>query len=145
MAPTKAKIGMGTLLSFGNGQTPETFTLLAERVTISGPGFSRDSLDATHMDSPNQWREFISGLKDGGEVTVEANYVPNDASQNATTGALALFNSGLTRNWKLVLPVTPSVTWTLPAFITNFEPDIPLDDKMMLSITLKVAGEPILE
>lgn len=143
--PTKARIGMGTLLSYSNGLIPEIFTLLAERVTISGPGFSRDSLDATHMDSPNNWREFIAGLKDGGEVTIESNYVPTDATQNANTGALALFNSGATRNWKLVLPVSPIVTWILPAFVTNFEPDIPLDDKMMLSLTLKVAGEPTLE
>ena len=143
--PTKVRIGMGTLLSYSNGLLPEVFTLLAERVSIKGPGFSRDSLDATHMDSPNNWREFIAGLKDGGEVTIESNYVPTDATQNATTGALALFNSGVTRNWKLVMPVSPIVTWILPAFLTNFEPDIPLDDKMMLSLTLKVAGEPTLE
>ena len=143
--PTKVRIGMGTLLSYSNGLLPEVFTLLAERVSIKGPGISRDSLDATHMDSPNNWREFIAGLKDGGEVTIESNYVPTDATQNATTGALALFNSGVTRNWKLVMPVSPIVTWILPAFLTNFEPDIPLDDKMMLSLTLKVAGEPTLE
>ncbi|CAN5480596.1 phage tail tube protein [soil metagenome] len=139
---TEARIGHGTLLAWES--SAGVYTTLAERANISGPGMQADQPDATNMDSANGWREFIAGLKDAGELTVEANYLPGNATQNATTGVLSLFASQDLKNWKLTFPTTPAVDWILPARVSAFEPDLPVDDKMMLSITLKISGEPTL-
>jgi predicted secreted protein len=139
---TEARIAYGTLLQFGNGASPETFTSLAEVNNITGPGMSRELPDATHMESPGGWREFIGGLKDAGEITVECNHLPNNVTQDASTGILSFFASGATKNWQMVFPTSPPITWGFEAVISAFEPDFPIDDKMMLSITLKVSGQP---
>ena len=84
---TGARIGHGTLLGFGDGaSTGETFTNVVERTAIAGPSMSRDTPDASNMDTPNGWREFIGGLKDGGEMSLEANWLPQHASQNLAAG-----------------------------------------------------------
>lgn len=138
---TSAKIGYGAILRYYNGSG---YTVVAERVDISGPSFSREAVDATHMDSPNGWMEFIAGLKDGGEISFEGNHLPADASQNASAGVLSLFVSGALTNWQLVFPDAGATTWTFPGIVTGFEPSLPNADKASLSVTLKLSGEPTL-
>jgi len=142
MAETQAAIGFGTLLSFSNGASPPVFSVLAEVNDITGPGMSRELPDATHMESPGGWREFLGGLKDAGEITVECNHLPNNATQDASTGVLSLFGSGVRTAWRITFPVSPEVVWEMDAVISGFEPSFPVDDKMMLSVTLKVSGQP---
>ena len=69
-----AFIGHGTLLQRGDGGDPETFTTVAEVLNISGPSLSRDTIDVTTMDSPDEWIEFIAGLNDVGEITFDLVY-----------------------------------------------------------------------
>lgn len=138
---TDATIGLGTTLAYGNGATPEVFTTVAEVINISGPNMSRELPDATHLGSPNGYREFIGGLKDGGEVTLECNWIPGNATQDQSTGLLSIFDSGATKNWKVTLPTTPTVTMTFAGVVSAFEPDIPVDDKLGLSVTIKVSGK----
>lgn len=142
MARSDAAIAYGTLIQFGTGASPEVWTTVAEVTNISGPGMSRELPDATHMESPGGWREQIGGLKDAGEITIDANHLPNNATQDASTGVLALFASGDRRPWKIVFPVSPLVEWEMEAIVSAFEPEFPVDDKMGLSLTLKVTGEP---
>lgn len=139
---TDATIGLGTILAYGDGGSPETFRTLAEVTDLTGPGMSRETPDATHMLSPDGYREFLGGLKDGGELTVECNHLPNDASQDSSTGVLALFESGDKRTWRITFPTTPTVIWEMDAVVSAFEPSFPLDDKLGLSVTLKVSGKP---
>jgi len=139
---TDARIAYGTLLEWSDGASPPTWTRLAEVNNITGPGMSRELPDATHMESPGGWREFIGGLKDAGEIELECNHLPNNATQDANTGVLSLFASGETRDWRLVFPTSPQVIWEFEAVVSAFEPEFPIDDKMMLSVTLKVSGQP---
>jgi hypothetical protein len=55
---------------------------------------------------------------------------------------LSLFASGVRRAWRISFPVSPLVTWDMDAVVSAFEPSFPVEDKMMLSVTLKVSGEP---
>lgn len=142
MAKSQARIGYGTLVKFSDGGSPETFKTLAEVVDITGPGLSRELPDATHMESPDGYREFLGGLKDGGEITLECNHLPNHETQDAETGVLALYDSGDRRAWQIVFPVSPEVTWQMDAVVSAVEPNFPIDDKMGLSVTLKVSGKP---
>src|SRR5262245_32294807 len=108
MAETRALIGYGTILQFGDGNSPEAFTSVAEVTNITGPNLSRDIPDATHMQSPDGYKEFINGMKDGGEVVAELNFVPFDTTQNASTGIRSLFEDGVKRNWRMILPGSPT-------------------------------------
>ena len=99
----------------------------------------RDSSEVTHYNSTLQYREFIAGLRDGGEVAFEANWLPNNATQDETTGVMKSFNDNTNHNWKIVLPDSIG-TFAFAGHITAFEPDTPLDNKAALAGTIKVSG-----
>ena len=97
---TNAAIGHGTLWKRGNGASPtEAFATVAEVTAISGPGISRDTIDATHMESPDRFREFVGGLRDGGEVTVTLNL---NAKGTAFTNALTDINANAPTNYEML-------------------------------------------
>ncbi|MCI0685726.1 MAG: hypothetical protein L0Y54_00595, partial [Sporichthyaceae bacterium] len=91
----------------------------------------------TAHDSPDQWREFQGGLRDGGELTVDINYDPT-----AHAGLLADLEDENPRSYQLVFPDTLSTTWTFKAILTGFEPDAPHDDKLTASVSFKISGKP---
>ena len=134
----------GTLLKIGDGGSPESFTTVAEVSSIGGPTLSLDPIDVTSHDSTGGWRQFVGGLLDGGEVSLEINYDPVGATHDASTGLIADMVARTLRNFQLVFPDTGNTTWTFAALITAFEPSEPIDDKLSASVTLKVSGQPTL-
>src|SRR4051794_4304177 len=68
--------GFGTILKRGDGEEPEVFTAIANLTTVEDGGRTRNTIDVTAHDSPNQYMEFVGGLIDPGEVTVDINYDP---------------------------------------------------------------------
>lgn len=126
----------GTQLQRGDGATPEVFTPLANVTDITPPGLERETYDVTAHDSEDAWREFIGGLKDGGEVELDLNYDPREHDS-----LIADFSDAVPRNYKVVWPGTLG-NWTFKAVITGFEPEAPHDDKLAASVTYKVSGKP---
>ena len=131
--------GFGTLLKRGDGGSPEVFTEIADPTGISGPGLSRETIDVTSHGSPEQWMEFIGGLKDGGEVSLDINYQPSLHDTLVDD-----FDDAAPRNYQLVFPDPDETTWGFKAIMTGFEPDAPYDDKLSASLTFKVTGKPTL-
>lgn len=137
---TQARIGYGTLFASGNGAVPEVFTTLAEVTNITPPGWARDTVDASHEQSPGAHREFIAGLADAGEVSLDINYVPGGAAAAALEAEKALTGSSAAINRRITFPDGSYMTFT--GILTAFEPDAPIDDKMSASLTFKVSGVP---
>lgn len=128
--------GFGTTLSRGNGATPtEIFTAVAGVTNIGGPGLSRETIDVSGHDSPDGWREFVGGLKDAGEISLDINYRPS-----AHDAFVEDLSDEEPRNYKLVFP--DGTEWAVAVVLTAFEPTAPFDDKLSASITLKVSGPP---
>lgn len=144
MAATNALIGLGIQLARGDGGSPESFTAIAEVLNLSFPSLTKDQVEATHTDSPDGFREYIPGLKDGGEMTATMNFLPNNATQNNTSGGLLndFINQTTPRNFRITVPGSPQTTWTFLATVTGYAPATPLDDRMTLDVTFKVAGAP---
>jgi predicted secreted protein len=131
--------GFGTQYQRGDGGSPEVFTALASVTNISGPGLSRETLDVSAHDSPEQWTEHIGSMKDGGEVSLDLNYDPA-----VHDDLVADLDDDEPRNYRLVFPVSPAVTWSFAAIMTGFEPSAPYDDKLSATATYKVSGKPTL-
>ena len=140
---------LGTLLKRGDGGGPEIFATVAEVLNISGPSLSLETIDVT---SHGGWREFITGLANGGEITLELNYIPDNASHDATAGLLKDFEDQISgvlatpRNYELVFPDTSNTTWTFAAWITAFETTASASgtEKLGASVTLTITGQPTL-
>jgi predicted secreted protein len=136
--PVNASIGHGSSFQrSSDGTSTGTFTAIGEVMSISPPNLSRETVDATHMASTDGWREFIAGLKDGGEVSIQCNFDPNGTD---VSNWLADINDEDPGYYKVIFPDTTS--WGFAALMTGLEIEDPLDDKMVATATYKVSGKP---
>lgn len=120
-------------------------TEIAEVTNISGPSFSADTIEATHLKSPKYWREFIGGLKDGGEISFDLNLILANATHNAATGLLSTLAGSAappTDTYDLVFP--DATVWTMRGIVTKYETGFEIDGKLEASLTVKVTGAPTL-
>lgn len=134
---TEARIGHSTSFQRGDGQDPENFAAVSEVMEIGGPSLSKDAVDATSHSSAEGWRDFISGLKDAGEITIGSNFVPDN---DDVANWLSDFNANDSRNYQIVFP--DGTTWGFAAIMTGMEIDTPQDDKMTCTATYKLTGKP---
>jgi Lambda phage tail tube protein, TTP len=98
-----------------------------------------DQVEVTHMQSPNLFREFISGLMDGGEVSFEMNFIPGGTSDDRLFELLNL-GAGISRRRAMRISYPNGVTWSFTGEIVGYEPDVPFDDAMTATVTAKVSG-----
>lgn len=141
---TGARIGYGVKFSRGDGASPEQFVEVAEVFDVSPPSMTKDQVEATNTDSVGGFREFIPGLKDGGECQITMNFLPNNVTQNNTTGGLLhdFLNQTTGRNYRISFPGSPVQTWTFNATVISYQPSAPMDDRMTCVVGFKVAGAP---
>lgn len=138
---TSAFQAYGSVLQAGDGAGTENFSTIAEVIDITPPALSKDDIEATSQDSADGYREYIPGLKDGGTLTFNCNWLPSNATQDEVTGLLESFNDDDVHNWKLILPDTVK-TCDFAGYLNTFDPDLPLDSKGELSVTIKISGKP---
>jgi predicted secreted protein len=138
---TSAFWAYGSALQIGDGAASEAFTSIAEISELTPPSMSRDAIEVTTMGSTSGFREFIPGWRDGGEVSIVANWLPTDTTHDGTTGLLESYLDDDEHNWRIVLPDSLA-TIAFTGFITAFEPDLPLEEQGKLSCTIKLTGVP---
>lgn len=134
MTETIAQNGFGIVVKRRISTVPDVYQTIGQQTEVQTYGIAVDSIDATHEESPNKWREFIPGLKDGGEVSSTLHYIPGGAVEAEVFGLL-----GSVENLRIVHPSGAHIDCR--AFITGAEPDTPIDDKMTFALTWKVTGE----
>lgn len=132
---TNAIAATGATLTW-NGQA------VAEITKISGPSISVDMLDVTVHGSTDSFREFIAGLRDGGEVTIEGKFHSGD-----TDGQIAFITdmtAGTSRTAVITGPTAAAFTWTFTGLGSAFSIDEPHDAELTFTATIKVSGKPVL-
>lgn len=129
MPPTAAKHSYGTVLK-------KASITIAEVVDISGPELKKDTVEVTHLLSPNRYKEYLSSLRDGGEVTFKLNFQPNESTHKELT---ASYNADAPENWSIVW--SDGTTWgPFSATITSLSPAAAKDKALECSATLKLVG-----
>ena len=136
MAKTKAKIGHLSTYGIRIGGTG-SFQKVAEVTNLTPPGRTRDTVDATHLESPDGYKEYIPGLKDAGEATLTINFDPADQDI-----LLEAFENGAVES-QITFP--NKVTLTFDGIVTGYEiNDVVADEKMSATFTVKPSGRPVL-
>jgi len=134
----------GTLFQRATGVAPggPTYDTIANVTTIGGPERTRETIDVTDHNSAGGWMEFIGGLKNGGEISLDLNYDPTEATHDLDDD----FDDAVPRSYRIVLlPDTADEhTWQISGIMTNVGDEFPYDDKMGRSVTIKVSGKPVL-
>lgn len=133
---TEAQIGSGS--EFWLDDDASLLTELGEILSVTPPNAQTAQVEATHMKSPNRRREFIAGLIDDGEGTFEMNYVPGSATDELIRTAQL---DGETRGYKIVLP-DAGASWEITGdcIVTGYERNVPIDDRMTATLTVKFTG-----
>lgn len=131
-----ADIGHGAAFERGDGATPtEVFEHAGEVINVMVPKMSRDAIDATHSKSTGGWREFIPGLKQGEEFSLEVNYNPRST---VMANVHADFGSKAPRNYRAKFP--DGSYWQFAALVIGIAPGTPTADKMVCEITFRPTG-----
>jgi len=131
----------GTMLKIGG-----TAGVAAANVTkIDGPAPSLDTIDVTAHDSAGAWREYIGGLLDAGEVSLDLNFDPAAVThKNAAGGLQYLMLQRTASAFALVFPQAGNPTYTFNAFVTKFTRTMQFDGALDGSVTLKITGAPVI-
>jgi len=117
---TAALSGYSTTLQVSQGGSPLTYRAIAEVFSISGIGISRETIEASHLTSPQGWKEFIYGVKMGTEFSCELNYIPQDDTQQDLITDATDATADAYRTWRFVMPDFGAVTKTYTSSGTTF-------------------------
>lgn len=133
---TNALIGYGAEFWLDNASN--VLTQLSEILSVTPPNPQVATVEATHMASPGRRREYIAGLIEDGEGTFEMNYDAGSATDVLIRAALA---DGVTRSYKIVIP-DGAFGWEITGdcVVIGYERNIPLDDRMTASLTVRFTG-----
>lgn len=128
----------GTLLRYV--PVDDAATTVGEVTGFGPPEVTADTIDMTSHQSTDRYREFIQGLRDGGEVTITANAVPSDSGQAAIISHFDA--SDESKLMELGFPDDSS--WHFSALCTGVQPvtAAEIDGKLEFAATFKITGDP---
>jgi hypothetical protein len=112
---------------------------IAELLTVSPGGLTRDTIDVTTHDSAGGAMEYISsGVFDAGEVSGQVHYIAGSTQDDAFLTALG----GGLQDFKIVVKAaTGTEDISFSGFVTSYQLDeLPVDGKQAASFTIKVTG-----
>ena len=125
----------GFKLKLGNTASPVVYADIEEVTSVGSLGTVGEDLDVTNFDSAAGQREFIAGLSEGNEVTVECNDV------NGTEQANMIAAVGANRHFQATwTSVSPNRTVIMIASIKGYEYAPSTTEQNKINFTLKVSS-----
>ena len=126
-------------LALGDGASPQSYTDIEEVLSVTGVGKTNELIEVTNFDSPSSTKEFIAGLAEGSEVTVECNFKSSSTVQAAL---ITHVDGGLTKNFKLYHTNTsPNESWQFDAVCLGWQIVPWPTEQNKIQFTLKITGD----
>jgi len=132
LGSSNAISGVGTLFNRWNGSSWDS---LAEVNSISGPTMTRDFIDVTSLDSTGGYREYITGFRDAGTISLTMNF-----TRESYDLMKADFEDNEPKNYEIILPDTDVTSFEFCGLVTEIPLEIPTDDKVTVNVTIKLTG-----
>lgn len=105
--------------------------------SIGEIGMESEEIDVTSLDASDGYRDFIAGLKDGGEVALEG-FVKSNAQ---IVTILAWAEAQTEKNWQVAF--SSGAAWDFPAFVKSYkEGEASVDSARTFKVVLRVTGQP---
>lgn len=117
--------------------TSSAYEAVAEISEIAGPNKSKDAVEVTTLDSADRYKEFISGLKDGGQIQLTMNYTKATYQQMDED-----FESDDRNTYMIVLPDEDEFSFEFEGIVTELGLGAPVGDKISADCTIKISGKP---
>jgi len=123
----------------GTAASPQVLTSIEEVYSVSGVGKQNELIDVTNFDSPAGTKEFIAGLAEGSEITVEANYIPGATHQPVVMTAV---DNGETRLCRVRYTGTsPEKTFSFSGVCLGYEIGPSPTSQNTITFTFKISGD----
>lgn len=104
---------------------------------------SADSTEVTTLDNTDGYKEYLGGMKDGGEVAIEG-YMDGADSSNQDAMETA-FEDQLVHKFSIVFPETIGKTWSFNGTVTKYSAGgAAPGDALKFSASVKISGKPTL-
>lgn len=113
------------------------FEAIAEVINITAPQISRESVDRTHLQSPDSYNEYTKGMKDGGEPTITIAYLMDESHQKLQED----LEDDDEHEYQVEYP--DGSTWEFKGFPTAFNPsEIAVNERLTVEVTFRTSGKP---
>lgn len=129
-----AIVTQGFKLEIGNGSSPIVYTEVGEVTSFDGFDGQASEIDVTHLQSTA--KEFLMGLQDEGTFSVDVNFLPDDAGQDAMRTAKG---TGLIQPFRVTFSDT--TTATFQGFVLSATVSGGVDAKVDGSFAIRISGE----
>lgn len=116
-----------------------SYTTIAQIRNLEGPSVENSEVDATCLDSTDNYREFLLSLLDPGNVSFDIAWDSTLASHVVLTNGL---NNRNVHNFRIVLANSTASTNTIyfNGRVMSFQPTFPVDDLQTASVGLRLTG-----
>lgn len=129
---------MGTTLTKKKANDEQEDLKIANLTSIGEIGVESEEIDATDLDSPDNYKEFIAGSKDAGEVSLAGNI----KDESNVEKMLALAESQSMEQWEVKYP--SGATWVFSGFVKSFKDGEKTPDGLAtFSATIRISGKPV--
>lgn len=129
--------GYGTLLQYKIASG--SYTTLARVKSIKPATMSREEIDVTTLDSPDEFEEVMAGMGSGGELQAVIEY---DKTRTGTLAGTTIFGKADVA-WRLKYP--DGSGWDYPAgsFLKDIgDEEVVAKDVVRTNVTIRVSGKP---
>lgn len=135
MSDYVANFGLGTELRIS---IASVFTVVPWCQSFTGPDETYDVIDVTTHSSVGGYREFITGLADGGELTCTINWHDDEATHAALQDALT---SRELTSFQLFWPNYDTLNLAdFDGYVTGLTRSSPTDAQITRDLTIKITG-----
>lgn len=136
---SEAQIGWGSEFHLANASG-----VLTEIGEVTGLPFgdeTADDVERTHFKSPGRRKEYMPGLIEPGDATLEINYLPGSGTDVLLAAA---HKDGKVRAYKTLIPAAASgEMWEISGFlyVKSRSRAVQIGDRMMMSVGVKFTGD----
>lgn len=126
----------GMTLAVSPTGSPQVFATVPEIMSMNGPSGKTNIIDATDLSSTG--KEYKTGLKDEGEISMEIAYIPDNAVHTTLRSA---FSASTLKLFRLTFTDTaPATIWEFQGYVTGFSITAGVDQILKASVSLKITG-----
>lgn len=138
---TQANIGRWKF-RLGTTASPPVYEDVEEVFSISGLGKTNNLVDVTNFDSPDGTMEYIAGLADGAEITIECNRIPEASPATEQMNMIAAVNAQVNRAFQIAYTVpSPDETFTFTGVPLSWTVTPSPTERNTISFTVKISGD----
>ena len=140
MSVANALPAINTYLYLGTAVSPVTFgSPIANVGDYNGPSMSKSVVDVTSHSATVPWRQKVTTLIDGGDISLPLYFIPSDSDMTALLTVFATNGASGIRAFKLAFS-DGVTTWHFSASISKWTMKEPVAGVVVADVTFSITG-----